>query len=339
MPSMRALVISGPGRAAIEKVPLPDAGPGQVIVEVHRVGVCGTDAEFFNGGMAYLATGQAAYPLRPGHEWCGVVSTVGDGVDADWLGRRVTGDTMLGCHRCGRCRRGRQHVCENRFEVGILGGWHGAAAEQLMVPASSLHALPDSVDDSAGAMVEPGGNSSRAAASAELDPGSRVAVFGPGTIGLLAAEFARSLGAEVHVFGRSQPGLELARTLGFSAWSVDERPDLRFDAAIDGTDSAEVPAVAVELVEPGGRVVCVGLASAPSAVDTRRLVLKDVTLVGHLSGSPALAATIAAYADGRVDPRPLVAATVPLDRAPQVLAGWRPADAGPGPKIHIDPRL
>lgn len=338
MPSMRALVLHGPGQASIEAVPVPVAGPGQVVVDVHRVGVCGTDAEFFNGGMAYLATGQARYPLRPGHEWCGVVAQLGEGVDAGWLGRRVTGDTMLGCGRCERCRRGRQHICDHRFEVGVLGGWHGAVAEQVMVPASSLHALPDDVKDSAGAMVEPGGNSLRAARSAQLGTGSRVAVFGPGTIGLLAAAFARNLGADVHVIGRSAPGLDLARMLGFAAWSADRLPDLRFDAVIDGTDSTAVPGMAAELVEPGGRVVCVGLAAAPSQVDTRRLVLRDITLIGHLSGSPAIAGTIEAYATGGVDPVALVAATVPLDRAPAVLAGWRPADAGPGPKIHIDPR-
>lgn len=338
MATIRALVLQGPGQASIEDVPAPTAGPDQVVVDVHRVGVCGTDTEFYNGGMAYLATGQARYPMRPGHEWCGVVSQLGADVDADWFGRRVTGDTMLGCHRCERCQRGRQHICEHRFEVGVLGGWHGAVAEQVMVPASSLHALPDAVGDTAGAMVEPGGNSLRAALSAQLSAGSRVAVFGPGTIGLLAATFARNLGAEVHVIGRSSSGLELSRSLGFQSWAGDQLPNLLFDAVIDGTDSTVVPALAVELVEPGGRVICVGLAAEPSQVDTRRLVLRDVTVVGHLSGSPAIADTIAAYATGGVDPVPLVAATVPLDRAPAVLAGWRPDDAGPGPKIHLDPR-
>ncbi len=339
MRTMRALVLTGPGQAAIQEVAAPTAGPGQVVVDVHRVGVCGTDAEFFSGGMAYLATGQASYPLRPGHEWCGTVSALGDGVPDTWLGQRVTGDTMLGCHQCDRCRRGRQHVCANRFEVGVLGGWHGAVAEQLLVPASSLHRLPDEVGDTAGAMVEPGANSRRAAEAAGIVPGALVAVVGPGTIGLLAAAFARGLGADVHVVGRAPAGIELARALGLTAWLRTDLPPLAFDAVIDGTDATEIPAAAVELVEPGGRVICVGLAGQPSLVDTRRLVLRDVTMVGHLSGSPAIPATIEAYADGTVDPVPLVAATVPLDRAPQVLAGWRPADAGPGPKIHLDPRL
>jgi threonine dehydrogenase-like Zn-dependent dehydrogenase len=100
-----------------------------------------------------------------------------------------------------------------------------------------------------------------------------------------------------------------------------------------------VPARALELVEPGGRVVYVGLAGRPSTIDTRVMVLKDVTCVGVLSASPGLAPTIDAYAAGTVDPRPLVAATVGLDGVGPVLAGERPRGAGDGPKVHVDPRL
>jgi len=104
---MRAFVITGPGRAEVRDVPPPDAGPGEVVVDVERAGVCGTDMEFFSGAMSYLHTGQAQYPMRIGHEWSGTVSAVGAGVAESWLGRRVTGDTMLGCGRCARCRSGR----------------------------------------------------------------------------------------------------------------------------------------------------------------------------------------------------------------------------------------
>src|SRR5262249_62313203 len=102
--------------------------------------------------------------------------------------------------------------------------------------------------------------------------------------------------------------------------------------------AADAPAAARDLVERGGRLVYIGLSGEPSLVDTRSLVLKDVTAVGILSASPALAGTIECYASGRVDPRPLVAATVGLADVARVLAGWRPPGAGPGPKIQVDPR-
>src|SRR3954447_7029678 len=127
--------------------------------------------------MAYLATGEATYPIRIGHEWVGTVTAVGPGVESAWLHRRVTGDTMLGCGRCPRCLAGRQHLCRDRFEVGIRRGWSGALAEQLRVPASSLHALPDALDPAIGALVEPAGNAWRAVDAAWLDSGERLLVI------------------------------------------------------------------------------------------------------------------------------------------------------------------
>ncbi|WP_329222952.1 alcohol dehydrogenase catalytic domain-containing protein [Streptomyces sp. NBC_01485] len=336
---MRAFVLTAPGAYQVRDLPAPVAGAGEVVVDVERVGVCGTDMEFYTGAMAYLHQGHSSYPMRPGHEWSGRVAAVGAGVDPGWLGRRVMGDTMLGCGACRRCLRGRRHVCEERQEVGIRGARAGALAEQLAVPAASLHALPASVDAVLGALVEPGGNALRAAQAAAPYPGDRALVLGPGTIGLLVAMFLRAAGAEVHLMGATDDSLAFARGLGFDhVWTGASVPDLPYDAVVDASNAAHLPGRALELVEPGGRVVYIGLAGEPSGIDTRVLALKDVTAVGVLSASPGLDATIRAYADGTVDPRPLVAATVGLDEVGPVLAGGRPVGAGPGPKIHVDPR-
>ncbi len=336
---MRALVVTGPGRAEVADLEPPVAAPGQVVVDVERVGVCGTDVELFTGEMSYLHSGHAWYPLRPGHEWCGVVSALGEGVDPRWLGRRVTGDTQLGCGRCRLCGDGLHHVCPDRAEIGIRMGFPGALAERLAVPAQALHALPETIDATMGALVEPGGNALRAVRGAALQSGDRLLVLGTGTIGLLVALLARARGAQVHLMGRDEPTLLLARDLGFAgAWTRASLPSLPWDAVVDASNAADLPALALDLVRPAGRVVYIGLAGSPSRVDTRDLAFRDVTAVGVLSGSAGLAGTIEAYADGSVDARPLVAATVGLDDAAGVLAGRRPAGAGPGPKIHIDPR-
>ena len=156
---------------------------------------------------------------------------------------------------------------------------------------------------------------------------------------MLAAQFALALGAQVHLLGVTERSLAFARTLGVhGVWSEGEIPALPWDAVIDASNAATLPALALDLVEPGKRVVYIGLAGTPSTIDTRTVALKDVTAVGILSASAGLAGTIEQYAAGAVDPRPLVAATVGLDRVGEVLAGWRPDDAGPGPKIHVDPR-
>jgi threonine dehydrogenase-like Zn-dependent dehydrogenase len=336
---MRAFVISGPGEAGVCDVEEPDPGPGEVVVDIDRAGVCGTDAEFFSGEMAYLRTGEAAYPIRIGHEWSGVVCAVGRGVDPAWVGRRVTGDTMLGCGHCHRCTSGRQHLCDDRYEIGIRHGWPGALAERLPVPERALHPLPDAVDATLGALVEPGGNALRAVRGARLSPGERLLVLGPGTIGLLVARIAAAQGAEVHLLGRDEQSLTFARSLGFTrVWTAHTLPNLTFDAVVDAANSPALPALALDLVEPGRRIVYIGLSGEPSLVDTRTIVLKDLTVVGILSASGGLAGTIDLYASGAVDPRPLVAATIGLDEAAAALSGERPAEWGPAPKIHIDLR-
>jgi threonine dehydrogenase-like Zn-dependent dehydrogenase len=205
------------------------------------------------------------------------------------------------------------------------------------VPDAALHALPATVGPTAGALVEPGGNSIRSARAAGAAAGTRIAIWGPGTIGLLAALFARAAGADVHVVGLTDESVAFARTLGLPA--ALEAPPGSFDAAIDATNGASAPAEALRAVRPGGRLVCVGLAAEPSRIDTRDLVLDDITVVGLLSGSPGLPAAIDSYAAGTVDPTPLVAATIALDQVADALAGGRPDGAGPGPKLHVDPRL
>jgi threonine dehydrogenase-like Zn-dependent dehydrogenase len=337
---VRAVVFTGPRQAEVQDVPAPVAAAGQVVVDVDRVGVCGTDVEIFTGEMSYLNTGVSSYPLRPGHEWSGVVTALGPGVDPAWTGRRVTGDTMIGCGHCRRCLSGRHHVCADRHELGITDGAPGALAEQVALPAASLHTLPAAVDPVRGALVEPGGNALRSVEASGVRAGDRLLVLGTGTIGLLAAMFGRARGAEVHLLGQQPATLKLAAELGFGdAWTRETLPELAGDAVIDATTGREMPALALDLVEPAGHVVYIGLSTMPSTVDTRTIVLKDVTTVGILGASAGLDGAIAAYADGSVDPAPLVAATVTLEEIVDLLAGHRPAGAGPGPKVLADPRM
>jgi 2-desacetyl-2-hydroxyethyl bacteriochlorophyllide A dehydrogenase len=334
---MRAFVVQGPGEAGVELVEAPESAPGQVVVDVERVGICGTDVEFFTGEMAYLHQGLAEYPMRLGHEWVGRVSALGQGVDPSWLGRRVTADTMLGCGKCERCLTGRRHLCARRHEIGIRGGWPGALAEQLPVPESALHEIPETMSDEAAALVEPGANAVRVVASAPV-AGERVLVFGPGTIGLLVAQFALAAGAEVHVVGIEERSLEMARDLGVEeAVFVEELRGL-FDVVVDATNDSAVPAETLQWVEPGGHVVLIGLSGEPSSIDSREVVIGDLTVTGVLSGSGGIPDAIKAYTSGAVMPDAMVAEVVTLGEVADRLRGERGASAGPGPKIQVDPR-
>jgi len=335
---VKAFLIPSRGLGVVGDVAPPKPDAGEVVVDVLRAGICGTDVSIFRRDDSQPGPPRAPRPLRPGHEWSGRVVEVGDGVPAAWLGRRVTGDTMIGCDHCARCADGRHHVCDERFEIGVRGDWPGALAEQLVVPIRSLYDLPGSVSDEAGAMVEPGANAYRAVAAAGIRPGFPVLVAGPGTIGLLCLLHALALDAEVHVLGVDAPALALATSLGAAgAWTADTLPELPWDAVINATDDATMPRRAFELVEPGRRVVLIGSAHAPAVVDARFLMSKDVTAVGIMGGSAGLAPTIAAYASGAVDPTPLIARTIALDGVADALSGQASRPAG-RPKILVDPR-
>ena len=336
--TMRALVVHGPHDARVDDVPVPEPAAGELLVRVDRAGICGTDVELFTGEMAYYARGRTHHPLRLGHEWTGTVVAVGSASEGLWLGRRVIGDTMLGCGACADCRGGRQHVCADRREVGVTDGWPGTLAEYALIPTRFAHYVPDAVSTTAAALVEPGANALRAVRAAVVDQRSRLLILGDGTIGLLATLFAVDAGAEVTVCGLRPDRLALAdrlgarHTVGVSALAGMTAGT--YDAVLDATSDPTAPATALALVRPGGRLALIGLSGEPSLIDTRDLVLADVTAVGILSASPALADTLRAYAGG-LDPTPIVGETVGLDEVPARLSGH--GSVGPGPKTLVDP--
>lgn len=337
---MRAFVVSAPHTAAVEDVAPPTPGPHDLLIDVERVGICGTDVEFYTGHMAYLEQGKTTFPIRLGHEWTGTVAAAGSPANAHWLGKRVTGDTMLGCGHCRYCLSGHQHVCPDRFEVGITDGWPGALAEQLLIPARFALEIPEGVSVAAAALVEPGGNAFRAVEATHLTPGQSLLILGAGTIGLLAAQFALAKGLVVHVAGDRPRSLELAHALGVQhTHAFDELDGHSYSAVIDATSSESAPALAARLVDAAGRVVFIGLSGTPSLVDSRDLALKDVTAVGILSASPGLQGAIELFAGGHVVPDQLVAEVISLGEVSERLEGRRGPAAGPGPKVHVDPRL
>ena len=207
------------------------------------------------------------------------------------------------------------------------------------MPASSLITLPDAIDDTTGALVEPGGNAWRAVEAARVEAGGRLLILGAGAIGLLVAMMARARGVEVHLVGRREASIRFARSLGFEhVWQAGAIPGETFEGVVDASNSTDLPALSVDLVQPGGRVVWIGLSGEPSRVDSRRVVLKDVTVVGILSASPGLEGALGMFASGRVEPAPLVAGVVGLDEVEGVLGGDRHPAWGDAPKVHVDPR-
>ena len=340
---MRALRVIAPHVVEIQDLPDLIAGPGQLLVNVERVGICGTDIELYTGEMAYYRSGRTTFPVQLGHEWVGTVTAIGAGVSGTWIGKRVTGDTMLGCGLCARCASGKTYLCDERIELGITDGWGGALAEQMLIPEHYAFEIPDSISIAAAAMIEPAGNSLRSVEAAGLTENQKLLILGSGTIGLLAAQFALAKNLEVHIAGNRETSLQLARKLGVlhvhTIADIQSSHEREYDAVIDASSSDFMPQLALQKVLPGGTVVLIGLSETPSMIDTRIPVLQDVIIVGILSASPGLQGAIDYFASGAVDPEPLISEVIGLHEIADRLEGNRGSAAKPGPKIHVDPRI
>lgn len=265
---MKAVVIHGPHDLRIDEVPKPAPGPGEVVCKVAACGICGTDTEILDGTMAYLHMGLLKYPWTPGHEWSGVVDTLGEGVTSLKPGDRVTGECSIPCGICAGCRRGDYHLCATRTEVGLTGRFPGAFAEYVRIPASGCFKVPAGVSLREAAMTEPSGVSVHAVDLVNVRPGEKVVILGDGTIGQLAAQVAKAAGAAPVVMLGSRPHrMNMAKKVGIE--HVIDRHDSdataqildalggRADHVIEATGNPQIMDVIPDLVHMGGHVVVV----------------------------------------------------------------------------------
>lgn len=270
---MRALVKHGAGNGlTLDDVRSPQPGPGEVVVDVSAVGICGTDVHILHDVYDH------ADPLIPGHELSGRIRAVGEGVSGYAAGDRVVSELHTGADRdCETCRAGDPQICPRKR---ALGTWtDGAFAEQVALPAWLLHRVPDGLSDVAATLVEPAACSLHGLLErGRIEPGDAVLVAGHGPIGLLAAQVAQAAGAGlVVVTGRSRKGsvrLDAARALGVEVVDADTED---VGACVARLTSGRGVDVAVETAgaqaalwdcigacRPGGRVIVLGLCGLPS---------------------------------------------------------------------------
>ena len=300
---MRALILDPAGTLRLGDRTKPSAR-SECVVRVTAAGICGTDLE--------LLRGYAGFSGVPGHEFAGVVEDAPPAAAA-WIGRRVTGEITVGCGDCAGCRSAGRGHCDRRSVLGIIGR-DGAFAEFLSLPADNLHAVPDGLSDESAALVEPLAAACRVLEQVAVGAGTRAAVVGPGRLGLLVALVLRDAGAEVTVFGRGAPRLELARAFGFNTerHGQAERLARRFDVVVDATGQPEGLPAARALVRPRGTIVLKSTFHGETHLALSPLVVDEITLVGSRCGP--FGAAIALLASGRVDTRMLIDDVFPLDR-------------------------
>ncbi len=294
---MKALVKYEDGSRKLKLMvrPKPNAAAGQAVVRVRYAGICGTDIHIFLDDGGYHTNP----PVILGHEFSGVVDSVGDGVCQDLIGKRVISETYF--HTCGHCRfceSGYPNLCSERLSIGS--GVDGAMAEWVVVPAHKLHVLPQEIDMAEAAMVEPLACCTQAVLEkGNLRAGDRVLITGPGAIGMMCAELALACGAEVTLAGMHADAhkLEVARQLGVqhTVFSDDADAEAQIlektqgdgaDIVFECSGAGAAIAIALRAVRKGGRMVQVGLSGKPVALNMNLIVMKDLSVIGTFAQKP-----------------------------------------------------
>lgn len=313
--NMAAAVVnfsSEPGSVEIREVERPLIGAEDVLLEVENVGVCGSDLHQWTGGHSWPVN----YPVVLGHEFGGHIVELGAEVQGWHEGQRVVSETAAIISADNpMTRRGLYNLDNTRKGFGY--GVNGAMTRYVRVPSRILHALPDQLAFEEACLTEPCCVAYNAVVkNARIEPGDRVLVLGPGTIGILCAAMARLCGAEVAIVGLAQDGgrLEIARQhygceviIGDATEWALQRDGLGCDGVIDAAGASATLKIAMDLVRPAGWISKVGWGPQPLGFSLDPLVQKNVTLQGSFSHNwPIWERVIALLSSGQLNVRPII---------------------------------
>jgi L-iditol 2-dehydrogenase len=319
-------VLHGPGDVVIEDRPVPQAGPGEVVVRIRSVGVCGSDTHYYDHGRIGSFVVEA--PLVLGHEAAGEVAEVGPGATRLRVGQRVSVEPGVPDMSCRQCLAGRYNLCPNMrfFATPPI---DGAFAEYVVVHEAFAHPVPDSISDDAAALLEPLSVGVWACMKGHVTAGSRVLVTGAGPIGLVAVQTALAFGAtEVIVSDVNPARLALARDLGATE-TVDAREtsvaDLDRPPEVLLECSGHPPAIseAIRALDRAGRAVLVGMGGDEVPLPLSVVQERELELTGTFRYANTWPTAIALVASGRVDLDRLVTGTFRLDQSEEALTAGR----------------
>ena len=325
---MKAQVYYGPGDLRFEDAPVPEPGPGEVVLRIEAALTCGTDVKTLRRGHPVMIP---RVPTVFGHEFAGTVAAVGSGVGSVRPGDRAVAANSAPCGVCAACLRGRANLCDDLLFV------NGAYAEYIALPprlvTENLVTVSPTADAARVAFAEPVACCLRAMDAAEVRAGETVVVLGHGPLGLLLGLLARSGGARVVLAGKTGPRLDRARRLGFAACvdvaretdavrAVREAAGAEVRCVIEATGRPEAWEEAMAIAGKGGTVVFFGGCAPGTSVrlDTRRVHYEELRLLGVFHHTPGLIRrAVSILADGTLDPAPLVTHEMGLGDVPRAL--------------------
>jgi 2-desacetyl-2-hydroxyethyl bacteriochlorophyllide A dehydrogenase len=282
---MKAVVVERPHQVSYRDLDEPAVGDDDVLVASREAGLCRTDIEVMTG--IFTDPRWVRFPVIPGHEWAGTVVEVGANVESVRAGDRVVCEGLIGCHRCGPCRRGETHWCERIEALGFTRP--GGYAELVTVPSRVVHRLADHVSFDAGVLVEPASVVLHGLEKARPQPGESVGVIGIGTLGSLAIALLRLHSpARLVAYGIREAELELALKLGATevVSAADGAPaPAELDLVVDTSGAPSAIGLATEICRPAGRALLLGLAGEGRSLTLPSDLLtgKDMTLIGSLA--------------------------------------------------------
>jgi D-arabinitol dehydrogenase (NADP+) len=320
---VRAAVIRGPNRIAIEDVPRPRPRPTEAVVRVSACGVCGTDVHILSGEFP------VAYPCIPGHESVGIVAEAGAEVTGVKPGDTVAVDPAVTCNRCHYCAQNRQNHCENWNAIG--GSLPGAYAEYVAVPQANL--FPVSLPDpGVGVLIEPLACVIYGHQRVRLATGDSVLIFGAGPVGLLHLQLALRTGAStVDVVDLNPRRLELARSLGARRCLHGGSPTLSeelrggeprgYECVIDATGSVRALRTAIGMVKNSGTLLVFGVAPQGETMEISPydIYRRDLSILGSFSIRRTFVAALRMLEGGGLELGGLLGDRYPLEELPRAL--------------------
>lgn len=285
---MKALVKARPETGLwMEHVPVPEAGPNEVLIKVKKSAICGTDVHIWKWDEWSART--VPVPMVVGHEFCGEIVDCGSAAVKFKIGQRVSGEGHVVCGTCRNCRAGRGHLCRNTKGVGV--NRPGSFAEYLCIPEANVVPIPDDIPDEIAAIFDPFGNAVHTALSFDL-VGEDVLVTGAGPIGIMGALVAQKVGARKVVITDISPyRIELAKRLGVqhvvnaSEETLDDvmaRIGMSegFDVGLEMSGAAPAMRDMIDKMNNGGKIALLGIAPTEFAVDWNKIIFKMLNVKG-----------------------------------------------------------
>ena len=339
---MRALVKSIPEEGLwMERVPVPEPQPSDILIKVRKSAICGTDVHIWNWDEWAQST--VPVPLVTGHEFCGEIVELGSAVQRYTVGQRVSGEGHIVCGHCRNCRAGRGHLCRNTEGVGVSRA--GSFAEYICLPQDNVVPIPDDVPDEIAAIFDPFGNAVHTALSFNL-VGEDVLVTGAGPIGIMGALVAQRAGARKVVITDINPyRLELARKLGVEHVVNAEKETLGdvmarigmsegFDVGLEMSGAPPAMRDMIHSMNNGGRVALLGIAPKGFSIDWHEVIFKMLHIKG-IYGREMFETwyKMIALVQGGLDLSPLITHRIKIDEFETGFAVMRSGEAG---KVVMD---